>query len=252
LKNKEQAIVYRSDNRTPEQLRPVNIIPDFISTAEGSALIEVGNTRVICTASVEENVPAFLKGAGKGWITAEYSMLPRSTLTRTPREASRGRIGGRTHEIQRLVGRALRAVVDLVRLGERTITLDCDVIQADGGTRTASITGAFVALGLAMERLVEAGTLSAAPIRDFVAAVSIGVVDGAVLLDLNYEEDSRAEVDLNFVMTGGHKIVEIQATAEQHPFDEAQLKRMMDIAGKGIESLIAKQRAILQKLPLRQ
>ena len=252
MKNKEQAIVYRSDNRTPEQLRPVNIIPDFISTAEGSALIEVGNTRVICTASVEENVPAFLKGAGKGWITAEYSMLPRSTLTRTPREASRGRIGGRTHEIQRLVGRALRAVVDLVRLGERTITLDCDVIQADGGTRTASITGAFVALGLAMERLVEAGTLSAAPIRDFVAAVSIGVVDGAVLLDLNYEEDSRAEVDLNFVMTGGHKIVEIQATAEQHPFDEAQLKRMMDIAGKGIESLIAKQRAILQKLPLRQ
>jgi len=252
LKNKEQATVYRSDNRTPEQLRPVNIIPDFISTAEGSALIEVGNTRVICTASVEENVPSFLKGAGKGWITAEYSMLPRSTLTRTPREASRGRIGGRTHEIQRLVGRALRAVVDLVQLGERTITLDCDVIQADGGTRTASITGAFVALGLALERLVEAGTLSAAPIRDFVGAVSIGVVDGAVLLDLNYEEDSRAEVDLNFVMTGGRKIVEIQATAEQHPFDEAQLKRMMDIAGKGIESLIAKQRAILQKLPLRQ
>src|SRR5205085_12060835 len=155
----------------------------------------------------------------------------------TPREASRGRIGGRTHEIQRLVGRALRAVVDLVQLGERTITLDCDVIQADGGTRTASITGAFVALGLAMERLVEAGTLSAAPIRDFVAAVSIGVVDGAVLLDLCYEEDSRAEVDLNFVMTGGRKIVEIQATAEQHPFDEAQLKKMMDIAGKGIESL---------------
>jgi len=252
LKNKEQATVYRSDNRTPEQLRPVNIIPDFISTAEGSALIEVGNTRVICTASVEENVPSFLKGAGKGWITAEYSMLPRSTLTRTPREASRGRIGGRTHEIQRLVGRALRAVVDLVQLGERTITLDCDVIQADGGTRTASITGAFVALGLALERLVEAGTLSAAPIRDFVGAVSIGIVDGAVLLDLNYEEDSRAEVDLNFVMTGGRKIVEIQATAEQHPFDEAQLKRMMEIAGKGIESLIAKQRAILQKLPLRQ
>ena len=252
MKNKEQATVYRSDNRTPEQLRPVNIIPDFISTAEGSALIEVGNTRVICTASVEENVPSFLKGAGKGWITAEYSMLPRSTLTRTPREASRGRIGGRTHEIQRLVGRALRAVVDLVQLGERTITLDCDVIQADGGTRTASITGAFVALGLALERLVEAGTLSAAPIRDFVGAVSIGVVDGAVLLDLNYEEDSRAEVDLNFVMTGGRKIVEIQATAEQHPFDEAQLKKMMDIASKGIESLIAKQRAILQKLPLRQ
>ncbi|MBZ5530892.1 MAG: ribonuclease PH [Acidobacteriia bacterium] len=249
-KNKE--IVFRSDNRAPEQLRPVNIVPDFVSTAEGSVLIEVGNTRVICTATVEESVPSFLKGAGKGWITAEYSMLPRSTLTRTPREASRGRQSGRTHEIQRLIGRALRAVVDLKRLGERTITLDCDVIQADGGTRTASITGAFVALGLAMEKLVEAGTLSSAPIRDFVAAVSVGVVEGSILLDLCYEEDSQADVDLNFVMTGAHKIVEIQATAEQHPFDESQLKKMMDYAAKGIESLIAKQRSILAQLPLRQ
>ncbi|MFI5106102.1 MAG: ribonuclease PH [Terriglobales bacterium] len=249
-KNKE--IVFRSDNRAPEQLRPVNIVPDFVSTAEGSVLIEVGNTRVICTATVEESVPSFLKGAGKGWITAEYSMLPRSTLTRTPREAARGRQSGRTHEIQRLIGRALRAVVDLKRLGERTITLDCDVIQADGGTRTASITGAFVALGLAMEKLVEAGTLSSAPIRDFVAAVSVGVVEGSILLDLCYEEDSQADVDLNFVMTGAHKIVEIQATAEQHPFDEAQLKKMMDYAAKGIESLIAKQRSILAQLPLRQ
>jgi ribonuclease PH len=197
-------------------------------------------------------VPSFLKGAGKGWITAEYSLLPRSTLTRTPREAARGRIGGRTHEIQRLIGRALRAVVDLERLGERSIILDCDVIQADGGTRTASITGAFVAMGLALEKLVEAGTMTAAPIRDFVAATSVGIVDGAVLLDLNYEEDSRAEVDLNFVLTGGRKIVEVQATAEQHPFDETQLKKMMDVAGKGIESLIARQRALLQKLPLRQ
>jgi len=245
-------MIYRSDNRTPEQLRPVNIIPDFISTAEGSALIEIGNTRVICTATVEESVPSFLKGAGKGWITAEYSMLPRSTLTRTPREASRGRQSGRTHEIQRLIGRALRAVVDLQRLGERTITLDCDVIQADGGTRTASITGAFVALGLALERLVEAGTLSAAPIRDFVAAISVGVVDGAILLDLCYEEDSRAEVDMNYVMTGARRIVEVQATAEQHPFDEAHLKKMMELAGRGIESLIARQRAVLKKLPLRQ
>ncbi|HJX83362.1 MAG TPA: ribonuclease PH [Candidatus Angelobacter sp.] len=245
-------MVFRSDNRTPEQMRPVNIIPDFISTAEGSALVEVGNTRVICTASIEESVPGFLKGAGKGWITAEYSMLPRSTLTRTPREASRGRQSGRTHEIQRLIGRALRAAVDLQQLGERTITLDCDVIQADGGTRTASITGAFVALGLAMEKLVEAGTLSAAPIRDFVAAVSVGIVEGAILLDLCYEEDSRADVDLNFVMTGGHKIVEVQATAEQHPFEEAQLKKMIDLAGRGIESLISKQRSILHKLPLRQ
>jgi ribonuclease PH len=245
-------MIYRSDNRTPEQMRPVNIIPDFISTAEGSALIEIGNTRVICTASVDENVPSFLKGAGKGWVTAEYSMLPRSTLTRTPREAARGRIGGRTHEIQRLIGRALRAVVDLEELGERTITLDCDVIQADGGTRTASITGAFVALGLALEKLVEAGTLTVAPIRDFVAAISVGIVDRAILLDLCYEEDSQAEVDLNFVMTGGRKIVEVQATAEQHPFDEAQLKKMMEFASKGIDSLIAKQRSILQKLPLRQ
>lgn len=245
-------MIFRSDNRSPEQMRPVNIIPDFISTAEGSALIEIGNTRVICTASVDETVPGFLKGAGKGWVTAEYSLLPRSTLTRTPREAARGRISGRTHEIQRLIGRALRAVVDLEELGERTITLDCDVIQADGGTRTASITGAFIALGLALEKLVEAGTLTSAPIRDFVAATSVGLVDGAVLLDLCYEEDARAAVDLNFVMTGGRKIVEVQATAEQHPFDEAQLKKMMDFAAKGIESLIAKQRSILQKLPLLQ
>lgn len=245
-------MIFRSDNRSPDQMRPVNIIPDFISTAEGSALIEIGNTRVICTASVEEVVPSFLKGAGKGWITAEYSLLPRSTLTRTPRESARGRVSGRTHEIQRLIGRALRAVIDLEELGERTITLDCDVIQADGGTRTASITGAFIALGLALEKLVEAGTLTAAPIRDFVAATSVGIVDGAILLDLCYEEDARAEVDLNFVMTGARKIVEVQATAEQHPFDETQLKKMMDLAGKGIESLIAKQRAILQKLPLLQ
>lgn len=250
LKSKE--MIFRSDNRAPDQMRPVNIVPDFIHTAEGSALIEVGNTRVICTASVEEAVPSFMKGQGKGWITAEYSMLPRSTLTRTPREASRGRQSGRTHEIQRLIGRALRATVNLSRLGERTITLDCDVIQADGGTRTASITGAFVAMGLAMEKLVEAGTLSAAPIRDFVAAISVGMVEGEILLDLCYEEDSQAEVDLNFVMTGGRKIVEVQATAERHPFDETQLKKMMDYAAKGIEGLIAKQRAVLQKLPLRQ
>jgi len=251
LKNNKDTF-FRSDNRAPEQMRPVKISPEFISTAEGSALIEVGNTRVICTASIEETVPSFMKGAGKGWITAEYSMLPRSTLTRTPREASRGRQSGRTHEIQRLIGRAMRAVVDLKRLGERTITLDCDVIQADGGTRTASITGAFVALGLAMQKLVEAGTLSSAPIRDYVAAISVGIVEGEVLLDLCYEEDSQAEVDLNFVMTGGHKIVEVQATAEQHPFDHAQLNKMMEFAAKGIEALIAKQRTVLAQLPLRQ
>ncbi|HKW76916.1 MAG TPA: ribonuclease PH [Terriglobales bacterium] len=245
-------MIFRSDKRAPDQVRPINIIPDFISTAEGSALIEVGNTRVICTASIDETVPPFLKGAGKGWITAEYSMLPRSTLTRTPREASRGRQSGRTHEIQRLIGRALRAVVDLKQLGERTITLDCDVIQADGGTRTASITGAFVALGLAMSKLVEAGSLSAAPIRDYVAAISVGIVEGEILLDLAYEEDSQAAVDMNFVMTGGRKIVEVQATAEQHPFDDAQLRKMMDFASRGIDTLIARQRGVLQNLPLRQ
>jgi ribonuclease PH len=243
---------FRSDNRAPDQLRPVNIIPDYISSAEGSALIEVGNTRVICTASVEEAVPSWMRNSGKGWITSEYGMLPRSTLTRTPREATRGRIGGRTHEIQRLIGRALRAVTDLARLGERTIWMDCDVIQADGGTRTASITGSFVAIGLAMQKLVEAGTLTAAPIRDFVAATSVGIVEGEILLDLNYEEDSRAEVDLNFVMTGGKKIVEIQATAEQRAFDEEQLHRMTELAKRGVESLIARQRAILGTLLLRQ
>ncbi len=245
-------MVYRSDNRAPEQMRPVKIEPDFISTAEGSCLIEVGNTRVICTASVDEAVPAWMRNSGRGWITAEYGMIPRSTLTRTPREAARGRTGGRTHEIQRLIGRSLRAVVDLARLGERTLWIDCDVIQADGGTRTASITGAFVALGLALSKLVEAGTLSAAPIRDFVAATSVGIVDGEIMLDLSYEEDSRAEVDMNFVMTGGKKFVELQATAEQKPFDDAQLKRMMELARKGVESLIAKQQAVLSSLLLRQ
>jgi len=245
-------MVYRSDNRTPEQMRPLNIIPDFISTAEGSSLIELGNTRVICTASVEESVPSWMRNSGKGWITGEYAMLPRSTLTRTPRESARGRIGGRTHEIQRLIGRSLRAVVDLARLGERTIWLDCDVIQADGGTRTASITGAFVALGLAMQKLVEAGTLTHAPLRDFIAAISVGIVDGEIMLDLSYEEDSRAEVDMNFVMTGSKKMVEVQATAEQRPFDDAQLKRMIELARRGVESLIAKQQAVLSNLLLRQ
>src|SRR5438270_7626171 len=212
-------MIYRSDNRTPEQMRPVKIIPDYITTAEGSALIEVGNTRVICTASVEESVPAFLRNTGKGWITSEYAMIPRSTLTRTPRESSKGRIGGRTHEIQRLIGRSLRAVTDLSRLGERSIFIDCDVIQADAGTRTASITGAFVALGLAMRRLLEAGSLTVAPIRDYVAATSIGIVDGEIMLDLAYEEDSRADVDMNVVATGSKKLSAVQATAEPRPFD---------------------------------
>jgi ribonuclease PH len=228
------------------------MVPDFIHTAEGSALIEIGNTRVICTASVEETVPSFLRNSGKGWISSEYGMLPRSTLTRSPREVSKGRPSGRTHEIQRLIGRSLRAVTDLEHLGERTIWIDCDVIQADGGTRTASITGAFVALGLALERLVEAGTLTAVPLRDFVAAVSVGIVDGGVLLDLCYEEDSRADVDMNFVMTAGHKMVEVQATAEHRVFDEQQLSQMLAFARKGVETLIAKQQAVLSTLTLRQ
>src|SRR5438105_14961619 len=243
---------FRSDNRAPDQLRPINILPDYISTAEGSVLIEVGNTRVICTASVEETVPQFLRNSGKGWISGEYSMLPRSTLTRTPRESARGRISGRTHEIQRLIGRALRGVVDLTRLGERTITLDCDVIQADGGTRTASITGAFVALGLALEKLVDAGTLTSVPLRDFVAAISVGIVDGEIMLDLSYEEDSRADVDMNFVMTAGHKMVELQATAEHKVFDDQQLAEMMRLARAGVDDLISKQQAILSQLTLRQ
>jgi len=243
---------YRSDGRSPEQLRPLRITPDFITTAEGSALIEVGNTRVICTASIEESVPPFLRNSGKGWISSEYSMLPRSTLTRTPREVSKGRPGGRTHEIQRLIGRSLRAVMDLGKLGERTIWIDCDVIQADGGTRTASITGAFVALGLAVEKLVEAGTLPSAPLKDFVAAVSVGIVEGEILLDLCYEEDSRADVDMNFVMTSAGKLVEVQATAEHHVFDDAQLAKMISLARRGVEELIAKQQALLEKLTLPQ
>lgn len=245
-------MIYRSDKRAPDQLRPVNIVTDFIHTAEGSVLIEVGNTRVICTASVEETVPAFMRNSGKGWISAEYSMLPRSTLTRTPREVNKGRPSGRTHEIQRLIGRSLRAVADLDRLGERTIWIDCDVIQADGGTRTASITGAFVALGLALEKMVEAGTLTSVPLKDFIAAVSVGIVDGEVLLDLPYEEDSRADVDMNFVMTAGYKLVELQATAEHQVFDEAQLGRMLTLAKQGVQQLIAKQQAVLGALTLRQ
>jgi ribonuclease PH len=239
---------YRSDNRSPEQLRPVKITPDFITTAEGSALIEVGSTRVICTASIEEAVPQFMRNTGKGWISSEYSMLPRSTLTRTPREVSKGRQGGRTHEIQRLIGRSLRAVTDLEKLGERTIWIDCDVIQADGGTRTASITGAFVALGLALEKLVEAETLPAVALKDLVAAVSVGIVEGEILLDLCYEEDSRADVDMNFVMTASGKLVEVQATAEHQVFDDAQLAKMIGLARRGVQELIAKQQTLLGAL----
>ncbi|HWH57032.1 MAG TPA: ribonuclease PH [Terriglobales bacterium] len=239
---------YRSDNRAPDQLRPVQIHPDYVSTAEGSVLIGVGNTRVICTASVEETVPSFLRNSGKGWVTAEYGMLPRATLTRTTRESARGKIGGRTHEIQRLIGRSLRAVVDLEKLGERSVLLDCDVIQADGGTRTASITGAFVALAMALQKLVQAGTLPSTPLRDSVAAVSVGIVDGQPLLDLCYEEDSRADVDMNVVMTAAGKFIELQATAEHHVFDDNQLQAMIDLARPGIKSLLDKQQSAMGKL----
>src|SRR5881296_801394 len=242
----------RSGGRAHDQMRDVRITPGFTRYAEGSVLIEMGDTRVICTASIDDRVPLFKRGRGEGWVTAEYSMLPRATETRTQREAGRAQLSGRTQEIQRLIGRSLRAVVQTNRLGERTIYLDCDVIQADGGTRTASITGAFVSLVLALEKLVEAGTLTAVPFRDYVAAVSVGIVDGEILLDLSYEEDSRADVDMNFVMTAGYKFVEVQATAERQVFEEQQLGKMIALARMGVQQLIAKRQAILGMLTLRQ
>src|SRR5581483_4959230 len=208
----------RTDNRQNSQMRPVEILPNYLKTAEGSALIQVGNTHVLCTASVEESVPQFLRGSGKGWVTAEYSMLPRATAKRTPREITKGRASGRTHEIQRLIGRSMRSVVDMNTLGERTVMIDCDVLQADGGTRTASITGAFVALALAMRKMVEFGPLKKSPLRDYVAATSVGVVGGVPMLDLCYEEDSRADVDMNVVMTGRGRFVELGFTAERGSF----------------------------------
>ena len=213
--------------------------------AEGSVLVECGQTRVICTASVEERVPPFLRGTGKGWVTAEYGMLPRATSTRTTREATAGKVGGRTQEIQRLIGRSLRSVVQLEALGERTIWMDCDVTQADGGTRTASITGAFVAMAMAIEKLVKSGAIKTMPIRDYVAATSVGIIDGTPMLDLANEEDSRAEVDMNVVQTGGGKFIEVQGTAETTPFDRAGLDALLALAEKGIRELVAHQRAIV-------
>lgn len=228
-----------------ENLRDVRITRGYTKHAEGSALVEFGDTRVICTASVEEGVPPFLRDKGSGWLTAEYSMLPRATQTRSPRESSRGRVGGRTHEIQRLIGRSLRAVTDLTLLGERTIYIDCDVIQADGGTRTASITGAFVALSDAMRKLASTGVLKKDPIQEAVAAVSVGIVDGVILLDLNYEEDSSAEVDMNFVMTASNRFVEVQGTAESKPFGIEEMDAMRDLAISGITRLFEIQRKVL-------
>jgi ribonuclease PH len=222
--------------------------PGYVKTADGSVLIEVGDTRVICTAKLEERVPQFLRNSGKGWITAEYGMLPGSSQVRIGREASRGKIGGRTHEIQRLIGRSLRAIADLRSLGEKTIWIDCDVIQADGGTRTASITGAYVALREAAASWMTKGILAADPIKDSVAAVSVGIIDGKVLLDLSYEEDSRADVDMNFVMTGSGKFVEVQGTAESMPFTRKQMERMTEMAQDGIRELLKAQKKILTQI----
>jgi len=235
----------RASGRRPEHLREVLIQRNFTRHAEGSVLVAFGDTRVICTASVEESVPGFLRGRGRGWVTAEYGMLPRATHTRTDREAARGKQSGRTQEIQRLIGRSLRVVTDLERLGERTVKLDCDVIQADGGTRTAGITGAFVALHDAVGTLLERGVLCASPIRDFVAAVSVGLVEGVPVLDLDYAEDSGCDTDMNVVMTGSGGFVEIQGTAEGEPFSAAQMGALVALAKQGIAELIAKQKAAL-------
>lgn len=238
----------RTNSRSYSALRQVKLTPGYTKHAEGSTLVEFGETRVLCTASIEDRVPPHLKNKGVGWVTAEYGMLPRATESRTAREAGRSGPSGRTHEIQRLIGRSLRAVVETERLGERTIYLDCDVIQADGGTRTASITGAFVSLVLALRKLREMRKIDIMPVKDFVAAVSVGIVAGQVLLDLDYQEDSRAEVDMNIVRTGSGKFIEIQGTAESNPFSQEQMQEMIKVASSGIEKLVAAQRQILGNL----
>jgi ribonuclease PH len=235
----------RVDGRRPDELRPVRLVPGFLPPAEGSVLIEMGDTRVVCTASVQDSVPPFLRGLGRGWVTAEYAMLPRSSPERIERE--RRGPGGRTHEIQRLIGRSLRAVIDMTALGERSIVVDCDVLQADGGTRTAAITGGFVALALALDRLRRDGALSGLPLTGSVAAVSAGIIDGRVLLDLPYEEDHRAEVDLNVVQTGAGRYVEVQGTAEGKPYTGGQLDRLLRLASRGVKQLTDLQRAALRE-----
>lgn len=235
----------RPNDRKNDEMRPVKMTAGFIKYPQGSVLIEVGDTRVLCSAMVEEKVPPFLKGSGSGWVTAEYSLLPSSTETRTTREAARGKISGRTSEIQRLIGRSLRAVVDMQSLGERTIWIDCDVIQADGGTRTASITGSFVALYLALQKLKADGLIESLPIKDYVAAISVGIVNGHPVLDLEYVEDSAADVDMNVVMTGRGAFVEIQGTAEGEPFDRRELDTLLALAGNGIQQLIMQQKQVL-------
>ncbi len=235
----------RNDQRQAAQLRPLTMTPNWLATAEGSVLLELGHTRVLCAATVEETVPSFLRNAGRGWVTAEYSMLPRATAERTMREVNKGKPSGRTHEIQRLIGRSLRAVVDMEALGERTIVVDCDVLQADGGTRTAAITGGYVALALAVKKMLEFGALKRNPLRDLVAATSVGVVQGTALLDLAYDEDSQAEVDMNVVMTGAGAFVELQATAEKSAFADDRLAEMIALARQGIRELIEAQERVL-------
>jgi ribonuclease PH len=235
----------RTDGRQANELRPTRIRPDYLMTAEGSVLIEAGNTRVLCAATVEDSVPGFLRGSGKGWVTAEYAMLPRATVTRTAREISKGRPSGRTHEIQRLIGRSLRSVVDLTMLGERSVIIDCDVIQADGGTRTTAITGAYVALAIALGTLVRFKVVAKSPLLDSVAATSVGIIGGLPLLDLAYEEDSRADVDMNVVMTGSNKFVELQATAERTPFEHSHLAELLELARIGITQLRDLQQQVL-------
>lgn len=236
---------FRPGGRKPDQLRPLTLTPDFVQTAEGSVLVTVGNTRVLTNATIEQGVPGWLRNSGRGWVTAEYSMLPRATVTRTPRESERGKIGGRTHEIQRLIGRSLRSVIDMQALGERTVILDCDVIQADGGTRTAAITGAAVALALALNALVKAGTLKKSPMKQLVAATSVGILGGTPLLDLCYEEDSQAEVDMNVVMTADGGLVETQATAEKGSFSRRELDALIDLAEVGLKQIFDIQRAAI-------
>ena len=235
----------RSDGRLAEQLRPTRMSPNYLMHAEGSVLVESGKTKVICTASLEDRVPPFRRNTGKGWVTAEYGMLPRATTTRSQRESTAGRVGGRTQEIQRLIGRSLRAVTRLEELGERTITLDCDVIQADGGTRTASITGAFVALVLAVQKMREQDVIRTMPVQDYVAATSVGIVDGEPMLDLAYVEDSKADVDMNIVKTGAGLYIEIQGTAEALPFGREALNRLLDLGDTGIRQLVALQRGFV-------
>lgn len=238
--------VIRNDGRPQMALRPVSFVRKFTRYAEGSVLVSFGDTKVLCNASVEENVPPFMRGEGRGWVTAEYSMLPRATHSRSSRESTRGKVGGRTHEIQRLIGRALRAVVDLDGLGERTIQIDCDVLQADGGTRTASITGAYVALVDAVNGLIEKGLISASPIKEGVSAISVGIVEEQPLLDLNYDEDFRAEVDMNFVITESGRFVEVQGTAEEEPFTLAELDALRDLALDGCLELDKLQKTALE------